>query len=187
MIEHVIAALEPQAGDLIISANRNLDRYRNYGYPVVTDTSGGYSGPLAGLASGMQAADTRHVLCIPCDAPLVPATVAAVLMQALHDDQAHTSVAHDGVRMQPLFALLRSELLGALLAYLDAGGHRVESWCRRQRLTLADFSSCTDAFVNLNTPEDICASGQPPERSLTTAGPAGNVIQRKIHGRRYLS
>jgi molybdopterin-guanine dinucleotide biosynthesis protein A len=56
--------------------------------------------------------------------------------------------------MQPVFALLRCELLPGLLAYLDAGGRKVETWYDRQRLAIADFSNTADTFLNLNTPED---------------------------------
>lgn len=154
MIEHVITALRPQVGRLIISANRNQGRYRAYGYPVVTDMVEDYAGPLAGIASGMQAANTPHVLCVPCDAPFVPDTLALTLSRTLAEQQADICVAHDGVRMQQLFALLRRELLPALLEHLAAGGRRVESWYARQRLAVADFSNCPGAFVNLNTAAD---------------------------------
>ncbi len=154
MIEHVIAALEPQVGGLIISANRNLERYREYGYPVVTDSAGDYAGPLAGIASGMQAATSPCILSAPCDAPFVSGALAVILSRTLADNRADISAAHDGVRMQPLFALLRRELLPALLAYLEAGGRRVDDWYRQQRLALADFSGCPDAFANLNTPDE---------------------------------
>lgn len=154
MIEHVITALEPQVDGLIISANRNLERYREYGFPVVADIVGDYAGPLAGIASGMQATTSNYILSAPCDAPFIPATLAETLSRTLTDHQADISVAHDGVRMQQLFALLNRALLPALLAYLETGGRRVESWYRQQRPALADFSSCPDTFANMNTAED---------------------------------
>jgi len=59
MIEHVVAALRPQVGALIINANRNQETYARLGYPVVPDGVGDYFGPLAGMASAMQKAGTR--------------------------------------------------------------------------------------------------------------------------------
>ena len=56
MVEHVIAALRQQAADLFINANRNLDAYRQFGYPVLMDMVDGYCGPLAGMASAMRVA-----------------------------------------------------------------------------------------------------------------------------------
>ena len=58
LVAHVIAALEPQVENIIISANRDLDRYTEFGYPVVTDTLPDHPGPLAGILSSMLAATT---------------------------------------------------------------------------------------------------------------------------------
>ena len=38
LVEHVLDALRPQVGTLVISANRHLDRYAAYGHQVVSDT-----------------------------------------------------------------------------------------------------------------------------------------------------
>ena len=52
MIEYVIEVLKPQVTQILINANRSLDRYKQYGYPVVMDIIGEYYGPLAGMVSG---------------------------------------------------------------------------------------------------------------------------------------
>ena len=154
MIEHVIAALIPQVGTLLINANRNLETYRSYGYPVIEDMMGDYFGPLVGMASGVQAAATPYLLSVPCDSPLLHPALAETLFRALEADQAEISVAHDGTRMQPVFALLRRELLPDLLAYLKNGGRKIDTWYAQHRLTLADFSDWPDTFLNINTTDD---------------------------------
>src|SRR5437773_11308272 len=58
MVAHVVTRLRPQVGDLVISANRNQDRYRSFGARVVPDLIGGYQGPLAGIAAALRAATT---------------------------------------------------------------------------------------------------------------------------------
>lgn len=167
LIAHVIDILGPQAGCLIISANRNLDRYRACGYPVVTDATPGYAGPLAGIANGLRAARTPFVLCAPCDTPFLPDTLAAVLARTLTERGAEICTAHDGVRPQPLCALLRRDLLPELLAYLADGGRRVEGWQATRRLALAGFPNAAEAFANLNTPADVQRCTPPPTRRRT--------------------
>ena len=154
MIDYIITALRPQAGHLIINANRHQPQYGRYGLPVIADMQGDYLGPLAGMATGMHHADTPYLVTVPCDSPFIPGTLVETLYQALADNQADISVAHDGVRMQPVFALLRCDLLPGLLAYLDGGGRKIDSWYNQQRLAIADFSASPDTFLNLNTPED---------------------------------
>jgi len=151
MIDHIIRALRPQVGPLLINANRNLDAYRRFGRPVVSDILGDYYGPLVGMASALQAARTDYLLTVPCDSPLLPTDLTATLYGALHARQAEIAVAHDGARMQPVFALLRRDLLADLLAYLEAGGRKIDIWYAQHRLVIADFSERADAFFNVNT------------------------------------
>src|SRR5258708_39599236 len=65
MIERVIARLRPQVGEVIISANRNRERYATLGYRVVPDLLANYQGPLAGMASGLEAATTPYMVTVP--------------------------------------------------------------------------------------------------------------------------
>ena len=45
-------------------------------------------------------------------------------------------------------------LLPDLLAYLDDGGRKIDTWYARHRMARADFSDMPDMFLNLNTPAD---------------------------------
>ena len=157
MIDYIITALRPQAGNIMINANRNPEQYAAFGLPVVADMLGDYFGPLVGMATGMHTTDKPYIVTAPCDSPFIPGTLVESLYHALHDNQAEISVAHDGARMQPVFALLCCELLPDLLAYLDEGGRKIDSWYDRHRLVLADFSGSPETFMNLNTPADRIA------------------------------
>ncbi|MEQ6341107.1 MAG: molybdenum cofactor guanylyltransferase [Gammaproteobacteria bacterium] len=157
LVAHVIAALEPQVGNIIISANRDLDRYAGFGYAVVADTLPDHPGPLAGILSAMLAATTEYILTVPCDTPLLPPDLMLRLSSTLTREHAEVCAAHDGMRIQPLLTLLRRELAASILDYLNKGDNKVELWLQRQKLTLADFSDETDAFYNINTREELVA------------------------------
>ncbi len=153
MIEYVIDTLRPQAGKLLINANRNSEQYGRYDLPLVKDMLGDYFGPLVGMASAMQQAQTPLLLTVPCDSPCLPADLTDRLYQAMEREHADIAVAHDGERMQPVFALLRCTLLPSLLAYLQAGGRKIDTWYQQHKLALADFSSQPETFINVNTPQ----------------------------------
>ena len=155
MISHVLDALAPQVGQVIINANRNLDEYRAFGLPVVTDASRDFLGPLAGIASGLAAARTEWVAITPCDSPLLAADCVGRLVSACEDDaRTDIAVAHDGERIQPVFALIRRGLLEDLDAYLESGGRKIDRWYGQQRMQLVDFSDNLDNFLNINRRED---------------------------------
>jgi molybdenum cofactor guanylyltransferase len=154
LIEHVIAALKPQVSAMLINANRNLDEYRRYGYPVIEDIMGDFFGPLVGMASGMQASSADYLLTVPCDSPFIPPVLAERLFRELVNERADISVAHDSARMQPVFALLRRGLLPSLMTYLQDGGRKIDTWYAEHRVARTDFSDWPDAFININTPQE---------------------------------
>jgi len=158
LIEHVISILRPQVGRLVISANRNRETYAAYGVPVIADAIGDYHGPLAGILSALRAADTPFVLSVPCDTPAPPSDLAERLIAALAREQAQIAVATCGARMQPVFALVHRTLARPLQDYLVGGGREAGEWMRRQNAALADFSDAADAFVNINTPQELLAA-----------------------------
>jgi molybdenum cofactor guanylyltransferase len=155
MVVHAIRGLTPQVGALLINANRNQQRYAELGgCDVVADADGDYAGPLAGMASAMQRATTRYILTVPCDSPLLAANLGERLFGALLAEDAEISVAHDGTRMQPVFALLDCTLHQSIVEFLAGGGRKIDAWYARRRLALANLTDYPDMFLNINTPED---------------------------------
>lgn len=157
LIEYALARLAPQVDALIINANRNVARYADYGHPVVTDQRQGFQGPLAGMASGLKAAETEFMVCAPCDSPLLPEDLVRRLFRQLREQDAELSVAHNGERLQPVFTLMRAALADSLLAFLDGGGRKIDQWFQRHQLAVADFSDQPAAFSNVNSPEELDA------------------------------
>lgn len=155
LIEYILEAISPQASGILINANRNTERYGRYGYPVIPDALSDFQGPLAGIATGMEHAFTPYIITLPCDGPFVPADLVSRLARALIRDNADMAVAHDGVRMQPVYALLPVYLLNSLKAFLASGERKIDRWYALHHYTLADFSDHPGAFLNVNTPEDL--------------------------------
>lgn len=155
MIAWIIERLEPQVDSIIINANRNHEAYASYGYPVVADGFGEYEGPLAGFAAAMEQAGAGAIVTVPCDSPSPPPDLARRLLAALQADDAELAVAHDGERLQPVYALLPVNLLASLRAFLAAGDRKLDLWYARHRMATANFSDHRDAFLNLNCPEDM--------------------------------
>ncbi len=155
LVEQVIKRLQPQVATLVISTNTDIDRYQALGFPCVTDPFPDYRGPLAGIAAAFAAHPGQSLLCMPVDAPRGPADLGLRLTRALETSTAPAAIAHDGDRLQPLFALLRPVLAERLRAELDAGSLAVGRWFREIGAEVVDFSDQPQAFVNLNTPDDL--------------------------------
>lgn len=154
LIQHVISAIAPQVGQLVINANRNLQLYADLGYPIVSDTMDDYQGPLAGLLATMNSIDTPELVSVPCDGPLLPRDLVERLVMARDQAAADIAVAHDGQRLQPVYALMPTRLKQDLKAFLESGGRKIDLWYAQHQVVHADFSDTTEAFININTPQD---------------------------------
>jgi molybdenum cofactor guanylyltransferase len=157
LIAHVIVRLKPQVDEIFINANREIAQYEAFGLPVLQDENEGFLGPLAGFSLGLQHAKHDYVLTVPCDSPLLPLDLAQRLMAALLEHRADIAVASSAGDTHPVFCLMKKSVLPSLIAYLEAGERKVSTWQKSQKYIEVDFSDCSDAFVNLNTFEDLAA------------------------------
>ncbi|MES9812878.1 MAG: molybdenum cofactor guanylyltransferase MobA [Candidatus Thiodiazotropha sp.] len=151
LVQHVISAIQPQVAAILINANRNRERYAAFGYPVIADSLLDYQGPLAGFIAAMQALATEDMLTLPCDGPLVPPDLVERLYEARRSAGADIAVAHDGDRLQPVYALIPKRLTDSLQRYLDRGDRKIDLWYEEHRVTHADFSDIPRTFINVNT------------------------------------
>lgn len=157
LIEYILSALRPQVGRIVINANRNTERYAGYGYQVVSDASEDFQGPLAGIAAALDVCDSEWLLTVPCDSPLICPDLTERLLHAALREDAEIAVASDGQRLQPLFALIRSDQLPPLEDYLASGERKVERWYAERRMTRVDFSDRASGFLNLNSHQERAA------------------------------
>lgn len=157
LIQHVIERLTPQVDEILINANREIAKYQTFGYSVLQDAYENFIGPLAGFSLGLLHAKHDYLLTVPCDSPLLPNDLAQRLLKALINQHADIAVASSEGNAHPVFCLCKKSASPSLATYLASGERRVSSWQKSLTYTEVDFSDCSDAFVNLNTFEDLTA------------------------------
>jgi len=155
LIKHVIDALRLQTDNIMINANRNLEKYAEYGYPVVQDTLSDFQGPLAGFMAAMSMARSDYILTLPCDSPAIDGHYLERMIQAKNQGHSDIVVASDGQRLQPVYALIAVKLKPSLHAFLSAGGRKVDLWYQQHDFSLVEFTDDSSLFTNMNAPEDI--------------------------------
>ncbi len=166
---HTLLRLQMQQGGLLseqmINANRNLAAYEAFGVPVWPDTLTDYAGPLAGFMTGLERCESPYLLTVPCDTPLFPLDLAERLAHAFDDENTEIAMAaaleEDGqLRPQPVFCLLRRELLESLAEFTQAGGRKIDRWTAQHRTVIVPFDQPGDdprAFYNTNTLAELHA------------------------------
>jgi molybdopterin-guanine dinucleotide biosynthesis protein A len=153
LISRVRERLRGQAGTLLISANRNADRYAQYG-TVVSDGISGFQGPLAGIAAALSACRSRWLLTAPVDSPRPPADLSRRLHAAALSGRSAAAVVHTGTRREPLFALYAASLTESAAEALRRD-LPVWRWQDELGIVEVDFSAEAADFLNLNTADDF--------------------------------
>jgi molybdopterin-guanine dinucleotide biosynthesis protein A len=162
LIAHVLAALKPQCGALVINANGDAARFAALGVRIVPDDVPGFAGPLAGILAGLdylaaRYPDLNYAVSAATDTPFLPADLVAKLDAARIAAKAEIAIARSDNIVHPTFALwplnLRADLREALV---DEDLHRVTTFFSRYRCAYADWSAEPfDPFFNVNTPDDL--------------------------------
>lgn len=174
LVAHVIHHIAPQVEQLLINANRNIERYQQFGYPVIQDSLSGFQGPLAGMLTAMRTATTDYVLTVPCDSPAPSIKLRQRMLESLLVSGKKIAVATDGKRIQPVFALLHCDLADDLHKYLAAGERKIDNWFAQHPMIEVDFSDQLESFKNFNHPEDLQDVGfQTPVPMLGIAAYSG--------------
>ena len=145
--------------EVLINANRNLAAYESLGVPVWPDSIDGFAGPLAGFQTGLERCETPLMLTVPCDTPLFPLDLVERLYEAMDAQDADLAMAAapeaDGtVRTQPVFCLLKTDLLESLVKFTQGGGRKIDAWTAQHRCAIVPFDLPGDspqAFANANT------------------------------------
>lgn len=154
LVAHVIARLRPQVGEIVISANRNLEAYAAFGCPAIADDLPGQPGPLAGILSAAKHTSADWLLVAPCDTPFLPADLAARLLDTAKRRHVQLVRAADPERIHYAVMLLHRDLLADMADALAGGEHRVQGWQARHPHADATFDDPA-AFFNVNTEDDL--------------------------------
>lgn len=163
LVENALALLKPQVGAMLVNANRNLDTYKALGAPVLADDLADFAGPLAGFLVGLAHCTTPYLMTAPCDTPCFPADMVLRLAEALvqeNTDIAMASSPDDTGKLchQPVFCLLKRELLPSLQTFTADGGRKIGAWAAQHPLVRVPFNMAHDdpkAFYNANTVADL--------------------------------
>jgi len=186
LLDWVLERLRPQVSRLLIGCGPSAAPFAAWNLPCVPDQETAYRGPLAGVQAALHWAALEidagrlsaqsMLISVPCDMPFLPADTVSRLLHCLQLSALPLVVAHSAHRAQWAVTLMRlgsrdqlRELADACLARghrnLARGQGSLEAWCRA-----AGYRACTwdetQAFANVNTPEDLAKA---EKRMLTRA------------------
>lgn len=152
LIERTLRLAAPSAVEVLISANRELDRYRALGAKVVTDDVPGFPGPLAAVAALLDATHAQWLITLPVDVLALPRDLVDRLRAECGPGYGAYAVDDEGV--QPLIACYPVAAYAGRAAAAFASGERsVRAW--QQAAGMRECRFAAHRFGNLNRPDDL--------------------------------
>lgn len=144
-----------EVGAVLISANRDLPRYRDAGLDAVADRVEGDFGPIAGLEALLAHCRTPWLLTLPVDLVGVNDCLVPTLCA---ERAANGAYARDDDGDQPLVALWNVEVaLPAVTSAIQRNETAIHALQALLHLPAVHFIGVR--FGNLNTPDDLRAAG----------------------------
>jgi molybdopterin-guanine dinucleotide biosynthesis protein A len=158
-VMHLVDALASQVDAVMVSANRNAERYLAHGLRAVHDRIDGI-GPIGGVHALATECRSAWLLTVPVDAVTIPANLIESLSR-VDADPGTGAFAEDDDGAQPLLALWRVDALRVACAHAVASGeHAVHAL--QSRLGMAPVRFDALRIGNLNTPHDLAVAGIDP-------------------------
>lgn len=164
--ERMIENLSSAAQNILVSANRNEERYAPY--PVIRDEYPEYVGPLAGIDALSRRDECQEwAFIVPCDTPWLERDVLELLWKAHEEDPgADAFVPRHGGRMQSAVVLANKKALRAAAQNLAAGERRLGFWlkCCGARVVEMDGLVAEESFFNINSLQELDEKAQAVEK-----------------------
>ncbi|RAU44354.1 MULTISPECIES: molybdenum cofactor guanylyltransferase MobA [unclassified Pseudomonas] len=96
----------PLTDDLIISCNRNRQRYAPLADRLVHDDEPDFPGPYAGIRAGLAVARHDYLLVMPCDTPLLDVPLLDGLRRMAADHPGKPVMVRQGEQWEPLLCCI---------------------------------------------------------------------------------
>ena len=154
LVENIINKISAHTSNIYINANRNIDKYKKYNYPVVKDIFDNFQGPLSGIYSMLKNIDTEYLITIPCDCP----NFDWYVIQKIVNDTDNTNelcIAHNTIRSQPVFMLVSKSKIKSLYEFLNNGDRKIDIWYQNNNYKYIYFDKDDIYFENINTIEQL--------------------------------
>ena len=158
LISHVIERLTPQVDDIVISANRDVDKLKALGFLIVSDgitnerVVGKSLGPLSGIYAAATHCQHERIFICPCDMPFLSPTIVSFLAAT----SAPAVVAQSNHGIEPLVCLVEKQQIKTIPDYLNTDRLSVKHWLKDQQAITVDATELGDAcFLNINTIEEL--------------------------------
>lgn len=155
LIDYALDKVRLHTNHIVISANKEREKYAVFSYPVVEDLNSYYQrGPLAGIYSAMMclADDIEFIQILPCDTPFIPDDLVSKFYHYLNENpHKEIVIASTKNKEHPVIMQCRRTINTKLKQYLNDPSiqNRVMSFIKSCDYGIIEFND-NEQFTNIN-------------------------------------
>ncbi|WP_457969984.1 molybdenum cofactor guanylyltransferase MobA [Pseudomonas sp. R4-84] len=153
LIAHLHRQTRAMSDDLIISCNRNRERYAAYADQLVHDDEGDFPGPLAGIRAGLRAARHPYLLVLPCDVPRIDTSLLEGMRETASRHPDKPLMVRHGEHWEPLLCVIPRALANDFEQAWKEGERSPGRIMRTLHAVPLQCPADDPRLANLNTPE----------------------------------
>ncbi len=153
LVEIILKQIQPEVAEVMISANRNLDYYKQLGAQLITDSTLEFHGPLAGVVRALECCQTEFLITIAVDMISIPAQIINTMVRKVfNNNDLDIIVAEDQESVVPTFAIYRRSVLPAMKESIVRNEFGLQRFQQSQKTLTIKFEDWR--VTNVNTPDD---------------------------------
>lgn len=163
MIRYVLDTIQKQVDRVVISANRDFEKFESLGsYLVFSDMSQKRCGPLSAIEALVQkcVVDSDWIVLVPCDAPWLPKDLIWQYRKAYEALSSERQRAVEVIvpilagRNQNTFAMIKRDALMDVGATMASGDYKLGRWLEQKNVLHVPFLE-EIPFTNFNRLEEV--------------------------------
>lgn len=163
LIAHLHRKTRGLSDDLIISCNRNQEKYAPFADQLVHDDNGDFPGPLAGIRAGLAVARHAHLMVLPCDVPQIDASLLNAMRETASQHPDKPLMLRQGEHWEPLLCIIPTALATAFESAWAQGERSPGRVMRNLGAVALQCPENDQRLANLNTPELLSQHNTAPE------------------------
>jgi len=132
LVAYSIAALKPLCGEVLLSANYELDAYKQFGLEIVQDEIKNI-GPMGGLLACLKQSQTRYNMVLSCDIPFVETDLLRYLVSQIENYQIVVPVHGEGL-IEPLCGFYNTNVISQLEDSIHSGNYKLMVFLEKIKL-----------------------------------------------------
>lgn len=158
LVTYSIDALKPLCGEILLSANNELENYKKFGLEIIQDEIKGI-GPMGGLLACLKKSQSRYNLVLSCDIPFVETDLLRYLLTQIENYQVVAPVHGEGL-IEPLCGFYNTNVISELEKSVHSGNLKLMDFLDKINLkkVLIDIQLPffnEQLFFNINTANQI--------------------------------